>query len=165
MMTKKNCYIIDTCSLVDLNRHNPIDIFPTLWSKIDKLVQSDLLISHKEVFNEINQQDDQLVKWAKRNKKMFKEITERQSEIVAEILKKFPSLIDIDKQFVADPWIIALAKEMKEDPQRTLFDIKKLIVTEEGYKSKKVKIPLVCKSFDIDCINRVEMFREENWKF
>lgn len=164
-MSKKNYYIIDSSSLIELNRHNPLDVFPSLWKKIESLIDLGLLVSHREVFNEISKQDDQLSEWAKRNRKMFKEITTKQIKIVKEILNKYPSLIKIERQYDADPWIIALAKEMKEDPQMKLHQVKRLIVTEESLKGNKVKIPYVCKDFDIECINRIEMFREEGWKF
>ena len=45
------------------------------------------------------------------------------------------------------------------------FNIKRLIVTEESLRGNKIKIPFVCQNFGIACINRVEMFRQESWKF
>lgn len=165
-MEKKNFYIIDSCSLIDLNHHNPIDIFPSLWKKIEDLIKSNMMISHIQVFNEIAQQDDELAEWLKKYKKMFKEISSRQAELVIEILKKYPSFVKIDKQYDADPWLIALAKEVQENPQQNLlFNVKRLIVTEESLRGNKIKIPFVCKEFGIECINRVEMFRQEGWKF
>lgn len=70
-------YIIDSCSLIDLNRHNPIDLFPSLWNKIGGLIRSNFLISHKEVLNEISIKDDKLSKWLKNHKKMFIEVSPR----------------------------------------------------------------------------------------
>ena len=165
-MEKKNFYIIDSCSLIDLNRHNPIDVFPTLWKKIGELIDSDMMVSHIEVFNEITQQDDVLAEWLKKYKKMFKNVTSRQAELVNEILKRYPSFVKIDKPYDADSWLIALAREIQENPQQNLFfNIKRLIVTEESLRGNKIKIPLVCQEFGIECINRVEMFRQESWKF
>ena len=166
-MEKKNFYIIDSCSLVDLNRHNPIDIFPSLWNKLEGLIKSNMMISHIEVFNEITQQDDKLTEWLKKYKQViFKKVTLRQSEIVKDILKKYPSFIKKDSKYDADSWLIALAKEIQEDPQKNLvFNIKRLVVTEESLKGNKIKIPFICKQFGIDCINRIEMIRQENWKF
>jgi hypothetical protein len=165
-MEKKNFYIIDSCSLVDLNKHSPIDVFPGLWKRIGDLINSCMMISHIEVFNEITQQDDVLSEWAKKYKKMFKKINLRQSEIVKEILKEYPSFVKKDSKYDADPWLIALAKEIQENPQRNLlFNIKRLVVTEESLKGNKIKVPFVCKKFGIDCINRIEMIRQEGWKF
>ena len=85
-MDKKNFYIIDSCSLIDLNKHNPLDIFPSLWEKIETLIYSEAMISHIEVFNEINQQDDTLANWLRRHKNMFRNISQRQAEIVNDIV-------------------------------------------------------------------------------
>jgi len=63
-----NCYIIDTSSLVKLNRENPLDVYPSVWKKLETLVAAGRLIAPKEVFNEISQNDDQLSKWDKTTK-------------------------------------------------------------------------------------------------
>ena len=165
-MENKNFYIIDSCSLIDLNRHNPIDLFPSLWKKIEELIKSNMMVSHIQVFNEITQQDDKLTEWIKKYKSIFRNVTQRQAEIVWEILKKYPSFVKIDNQYDADSWLIALAKEIKEDPQQSLsFNIKRLIVTEESLRGNQIKIPFVCKEFGIDCINRIDMIRQEKWRF
>ncbi|RZN14978.1 MAG: DUF4411 family protein [Methanosarcinales archaeon] len=64
-----NCYIIDTSSLVQLNRNNPLDVFPTIWKKLEALIKENRLVAPKEVLLEISQNDDQLNKWAKNQKK------------------------------------------------------------------------------------------------
>ena len=89
-MDKKNFYIIDSCSLIDLNKHNPLDIFPSLWKKIESLIDSEAMISHIEVFNEITMQDNALTDWLKKHKDMFRSISQKQAEIVKDILKKYP---------------------------------------------------------------------------
>jgi len=68
-----NFYVIDSSSLIELNRRYPIDVFPTLWKNMDKLIEKGFLISHKEVLKEISVMDDSLKKWAKKQKKFFKE--------------------------------------------------------------------------------------------
>ncbi len=165
-MEKRNFYIIDSCSLIDLNRHNPIDIFPSLWKKIGELIKSEMMISHIEVFNEITQQDDNLAEWLKDYKQMFRNFSKKQSEIVKDILKKYPSFVKKESKYDADPWLVALAKEIQDNPQKNLFyNIKRLVVTEESMKGNKIKVPFVCKEFGIDCINRIEMIRHEGWSF
>ena len=49
---------------------------------------------------------------------MFKEPTIRQIELVQEILKDYPSLIDSERKFDADPWVIALAIEMSSNRKK-----------------------------------------------
>jgi protein associated with RNAse G/E len=126
-------------------------------------VNNDRLVSPKEVLNEINQNDDQLTKWAKKQKKMFKEPTEKQIQIVQEILRDYPSLIDIEKRFDADPWVIALAIELLS--QKTLFKIKRIVVSEEKLRGNQVKIPFICSQKSIESIDIVTLFRTEGWKF
>lgn len=125
-MAKKNFYIIDSCSLIDLNRHNPLDVFPSLWKRIKELIDANMLISHIEVLNEITQQDDTLTAWLKANKKMFRDFSQKQAKIVKQILAKYPSFVKKDSKYDADSWLIALAKEAQDDPQKTLFNIKRL---------------------------------------
>ena len=160
-----NCYIIDTSSLVKLNRNNPLDIFPTIWDKFETLIKENRLVAPKEVLLEISQNDDQLNRWAIRQRKMFKDPTRKQVEIVKKILLKFPSLIDVERTFDADPWVIALAVEMINNPQKTLFTIKRLIVTEEVKRGNQVRIPFVSEDFSIEAIDIITMFRTEGWRF
>ena len=167
-MTTINYYVIDSSSLIELNRRYPIDVFPTLWENVETLIEKGFLISHKEVLKEISIMDDSLKKWAKKQKKFFKELDERQMEIVREILRKYPSLAKSDNETAsADPFVIALAVEMGSEPQRTLFQTVKgrIIVTEEKLRGNRVRIPFVCKDYNIECINIIEMCRVEGWKF
>ena len=85
-----------------------------------------------------------------------------------EILKKYPSLAKADSELpAADPFIIALAIELEQSPQKTLIPSvkKRIIVTEERLRGKRVRIPLVCKDYGIECITIIEMCRIEGWKF
>ncbi|MBU1205146.1 MAG: DUF4411 family protein [Nanoarchaeota archaeon] len=165
-MSDRNYYVIDTSSLIDLNYRYPVDVFPGIWKNLEKLIANELLLSPKEVLKEIK--DESLKEWAKKQKKLFRELDELQVQIVQEILKKYPSLAKPDKDGPqADPFVIALAVSLEKDPQKTLIKTikKRIIVTEERLKGSKEKIPFVCKDYDIDCINVIELFRTEGWKF
>ena len=160
-----NYYIIDTSSLVKLNRDNPVDIFPSLWKNLSILVKNGRLIAPKEVLNEIKRQDDQLLIWAKKQKKMFKDPTKNQIEYVKEILKAYPAILDVENTYCADPWVIALSLEMIHKKQKTLISIKRIVVTEEKLRGNRVKIPLICKHHQIESIDIINMFRLEGWTF
>jgi len=165
-MSDRNYYVIDTSSLIDLNYRYPVDVFPGIWKNLEKLIANELLLSPKEVLKEIK--DESLKEWAKKQKKLFRELDELQVQIVQEILKKYSSLAKPDKDGPqADPFVIALAVSLEKDPQKTLIKTikKRIIVTEERLKGSKEKIPFVCKDYDIDCINVIELFRTEGWKF
>ena len=167
-MSKISYYVIDSCSLIELNIRYPIDVFPGLWKNVEELINKGFLISPKEVLKEISVKDDALKKWAVNQKNLFKELNENQIKIVKEILKKYPSLAKSDNEFpAADAFIIALAIEMQDDPQMTLVPTVKgrIIVTEEELRGNRVRIPLVSKYYNIDCIKIIEMCRAEGWKF
>jgi len=160
-----NHYIIDSCSLIELNRHNPIDVFPTLWKNMEGLINRDLLVAPKEVLNEIKEGDDKLAKWAKKQSKMFKEPTQEQIMIVKDLLKEFPSLVKEKNKYDADSWVIALAIELSTSKQKTLSPVKRIVVTEEKIRGNQIKIPYVCQKYEIESIDIIDMFRIEGWKF
>ena len=165
-MSGKSFYIIDSSSLIALNRLYPIDVFPTLWDNVHDLISKGLLISHKEVYKEICAGDDSLKKWAMDQKNLFKDIDEGQMRIVKEILKKYPSLAKSESEEInADPFVIALAVTLNNGPQKKLFTKGKLIVTEEKSRGNRIRIPFVCQDYKIDCIDILEMCRAEGWKF
>ena len=161
----RSVYIIDTSSLIELNKHNPMDIYQTPWKKMNGLVKSGRLYAPKEVFDEINRFDDVLAEWAKNNSEMFIDPTEEQIKIAQEILKKYPSLIKKGKRYAADPWVIALAIEMIRSPQTTLVEVKRIVVTEEKIRGNRVRIPYVCQEYTVKAIDILDMFRMEGWKF
>jgi len=159
------CYIIDTSSLIQLNKHNPMDVYPGVWQKMQGLVNSGRLLAPTEVLNEASKYDDSLFEWAKKQDKMFVEPTQKQIEIVRDILSKYPSLIRLDRQYAADPWVIALAIEMAQGPQQTLYAVKRIVVTEEKLRGNVIRIPFVCDKYNIEAIDILDMFRIEGWKF
>ena len=160
-----NIYIIDSSSLIELNKHSAMDVFVSVWKNISDLIDNDRLVAPKEVLNEIKDYDDVLANWAKNQKKLFKNPSARQIEIVQEILRDYPALIDVNVKHSADPWVIALAIELSSSSQKTLVKIKRIIVTEEKLRGDKVRIPFVCNQKSIEAIDIVEMFRTEGWKF
>ncbi|MEO0139477.1 MAG: DUF4411 family protein [candidate division WOR-3 bacterium] len=158
----KVIYIIDTCSIIDLKDIYPMDIFPSVWKKMGELYINGRLIAPEEVKKEIR--DEELKEWIKNKKKMFIPPSPYQVNKVKEILEKYPSLSKHKQPGGpnADPWLIALALELTDKPK--ILPNKYVIITEES-KDKPGKIPAVASSYNIDCINLVELFRKEGWKF
>jgi predicted nucleic acid-binding protein len=151
-------YCIDTCALIDLwRRHYPPDIFPGLWSDIEKLVNQGLLIAPKEVFNELKKVDDDLIDWAKNHQEMFIPLDEEQLQEVTNILARSQGLIDARKITEADPFLIALAKCKGWT-----------VITSEKPKTDPnapPKIPDVCRQHNVKCISVIEFFREQGWEY
>jgi len=164
----EDIYVIDASSLIRIKPEDyPQDIFVSLWSNMENLVKEGRLKSSILVFDELKRKDDNIYKWAKKNKNMlFIDITPQQTKIVKEILKTddFRALVDHRAQGgEADPFIIAIALEKDVQQTLTSFNKKKIVVTEEKLRGNKITIPYVCQHFGIECIKIFDMFRREGW--
>ena len=164
-MISNNYYIIDASSLIDLSKHNPIDIFPTVWKTLGNLSKQHYIMAPAEVKDEISKHDDALYSWCKKNENMFKKITVKQTEIVKNILMKYPSFVKDYGNCDADPWIVALDIE-QSDFSMTINGRKNIVViTEEKLDGNKIKIPYICNEYNIGYIKNVEFFRKEKMQF
>lgn len=163
-------YIFDTSSLRSLQHFYP-RVFKSIWDGLDGLVQSNELVSTREVFNELERQavSDEVIQWAKNNKNIFTTPNNKELLFVADIFKipHFHNLIGAQQRLkgtpVADPFVIACA-----------YGHKGTVVTEEGWehsaksltpKPNAAKIPNVCNHFKIPCVNLEEFMHQQNWKF
>ena len=148
---------MDTSALIDLKYLYPQDIFPTLWRELENKVKSGTVIAPKEVFNEIAKRDDELSRWTRRHKEMFKDLNDEQLGMVRKILAKHPGLVDIGKETPdADPFVVALAKAEGD-----------IVVTSEKPRNPggRPKIPDVCEDCGIRWMPLIEFFKEMGWKF
>ena len=161
----EDVYCIDSSSLMELSRQYPKSSFPTLWVKIDTLIEAGRLISPEEVLNEIKRGDDSLVEWAKKRRQMFIPLDSDQARIAGQILASSKDLIDpLGEAPQADPFLIALAKVRNDSTEKQLFDRKHVVVTQEG-RHKPNKIPQVATRFGVESIRLLDLFEKENWKF
>lgn len=146
-------YVFDSNIFINLERRQPIDIYPSLWNKISELMENGTIISSREVYDEIMIGDDALKKWVKDRKEYFLPSSVPVQQEVRTILMEHRGLVEGGrKKNSADPFVIALAK---------LKYCK--IVTEEirSNNNESPKIPNVCDHYDIKCINFVDFMREE----
>lgn len=108
MSDKLDYYVIDTSSLIELNRRYRVKVFPGVWKKMEELVNRGFLISPKEVLKELERGDDEVKEWARKQTKLFKDLNAEQLNIVKEILVKYPSLAKSETLGpVADPFVIS----------------------------------------------------------
>jgi hypothetical protein len=154
-------YVFDMNVFLTLGHYYP-SRFPSLWERIDTLVQDEKLFSVKEVKNEleVNCHFDHIEKWILKNRHIFKTPTEKEYKIVAEIFKNtnYQGLVkrqNILKGLpVADPFIIAFAKVHNAT-----------VVTQEKYKENGARVPTICKEINIKYINVEQFLEEENLQF
>jgi hypothetical protein len=156
-------YSIDTNIFLDWwVRRYPIDIFPTIQTKIEQLIDAEKWTAVARVADEINHVGTKELKlWAKANKNQFYPINTPLLEAANAISKTFPGLIDpFARHDEADRYVIALA-QMKGWA----------VVTHETPAHNKKNpprshyVPDVCSALHVPCIDFLELMRREKWAF
>jgi hypothetical protein len=145
-------FCVDSSGWLDgWTRNYPPDVFRTLWDRIEELVDGSEIIASEEVYVELAKKDDDLHDWIQARKSMLVPPDEAIQQRVAEILGKYPRLVDTLKgRSQADPFVIATAMEHAA-----------VVVTGEMMGTAgKPRIPFVCQAEGIRCITFLEMIRE-----
>jgi hypothetical protein len=154
-------FVFDTSGFVALRSYYR-GIFPSLWEKFDLMVEKERIISTREVRREIEDQDDELTKWAKGNESVFRMPTAEIAGFVSKIyqVRQFRTNIEQKKLLKggknADPFVIATAAVHTQQA---------VVVTMETLKPNAARIPNICRHFDILCLNLEEFMEWEEWVF
>lgn len=168
-MQKPPRFLIDSNVFVQAkNEYYAFDSFPGFWDCLIWLHQKGRILSIEKVKSELQRMDDDLKIWIKDRlpETFFAPI--QQAEVIghyatmqswAQDLGQFtPQAInDFQDTEQADAWIVAYAKTNDC-----------IVVTHEKYAQaakKTIKIPNVCKEFNVDYVNTFEMLRELGVKF
>lgn len=162
-------YCFDTNAFIAFNRVNSYGMLPdNLWTSLDDLFTAGRIISHTMVFSEIcpkTTKPDFLAQWLKSKEQYFFQVTERQTQLVEQILVKFPKLIDPARENdEADPWLVSLAIEKRESSELIKTYSNLTIVSDENPRSSN-KIPAVCEEFKVPHMNLKGFFIDNGWKF
>jgi AhpD family alkylhydroperoxidase len=156
-------YSVDTNVFIDWwERRYPPDVFPSVQKAMERLSQGGLLFAPERVHEEIDASGSKGLKaWAKQNKSIFLPHDQQLQAEAQSIQFAYPDLIDNNSPHdEADRWVIAVAKikgcpvvthetaaRAKKKPERSLF------------------IPDVCKAMNIQCIELLELMRQQKWTF
>ena len=163
-------FLLDTNVFIQSqNVDYPFDFCPGYWDLLEKGFKEGLLISHEKVLPELTKKEDQVKKWANAlnefNNSFFAEITSEEFDIYNQLCswaknndhytnKAKGVFCDNTK---ADIWLCS--KGMAQNIE---------VVTQEVACSNRItsiKIPDVCKVFNIECCNKYEMLRKLNARF
>lgn len=151
-------FSLDTSGILDLwVRHYPPDVFPTVWSDMDASANNGQIFVIEEVVEELKRKDDEVHKWVRQRQAMIVPIDVEVQRHLMEIMSKYSRLVDTKKnRSGCDPWVIALARA------RGLT-----VVTGERATGnlKKPKIPDVCKDLGVPCVEVVDFFRMQGWRW
>lgn len=151
-------FIIDTSSLIDLEKYYPYNIFPSLWDFLFEMFDEGRLFSVNEAYDELK--DSQEV-W-KDYKNYFRDLTDEETEYLSEImtLDKFEPFRRRGFKKTnggpwADPYLVACG----------IVDDEVTVVSQESSrKHPHSVIPYVCGEYNVPCIKFLEFLRENNFK-
>ena len=148
-------YCIDTSSLIAAwsERYPPAN-FPTFWQLFENLVEEGRALCPEDVRREIRKKTDGLARWLDDHRSLVHELDEDVMEEASRILAEFPWLTkNLPGRNAADPFVIALAKVRGAT-----------VVTQEAPGTpRKPRIPLVCRSYGIGCLDLLGLIQEESW--
>ena len=149
-----NLYCVDTSGILDGFRSYPLVNMPSLWKRVDGLIDGGQLFATIEVLHELRQKADDAAAWASARPVMFVPLDEAIQLEVRNILQRFPRLMmQMKKRNAADPWVIALAALRGAT----------VVTGEFGGTDQRPKIPYVCDQLGIGCLTFVAMIQEEKW--
>jgi hypothetical protein len=154
-------YVFNTTLLWAFGRYYPAQ-FPTIWKRVDHLVDEDVFRSVREVKREIehNCAFEHIAQWVKAKHKIFKIPNDAESEFVADLFRndQFRALVRRQKMLkglpVADPFVIAAAKVHNG-----------CVITDESLKRGGARIPTICRELGIECINVEEFLHREDLEY
>lgn len=154
-------YVFDSGPFIDMRTYYP-ETFPSFWENISDCASNGIIISTREVRNELNRRvhEDYLEEWVKENGHIFKTPSIQETNFVREIFRIEHYQQSVKKNHillgfpVADPWVIALAKCNDAT-----------VVTSESFKKNSASIPTICHRFDIPCTSLLGFMKALNWKY
>ncbi len=154
-------HLIDANCFIDArNRYYGFDICPGYWDWLKQQNSAGRIFSVDQIYKEIIGGPDDLAQWGKQVKSNFF-LTQNGASIDA--YKKI--VVWVNANYVqaeqsiflagADPFLIAYA---------LAHNFTVVTLERGGQGAKKVKIPDVCRQFNVECIDPFEMMRRENAK-
>src|SRR6266571_4562599 len=143
-------------------RFYPLDVFVTMNTSIEQLIDKGEFIAVELVKEEINAVGTPDPKsWAANHKNLLEPLTPNIQLEAAAIEAKYPELTDPKSPYQsADAYVIAFARLRGGDvvSQETS-------VNEKHKPAKNYYIPDVCRDLGVPCINLLGLMRREKWTF
>ncbi len=167
-------YLLDTNIFLQAYKvYYPMDVVVSFWETLKKLAQEEKIFSINYVKSEIDRYEDELQKWCETElpDNFFLDVDaeiytdQTYQEVINWAVSKLNNpylqraIDEFSSSTIADAFLVAFALSDRDN---------RVIVTEEKPRSNsksKIKIPDVCKAFEIKYLNTIDMFRELKVKF
>jgi hypothetical protein len=144
-------YCLDTSFFINgWRKHWRIDVFPTLWDRLDSIVDGKRVFSCRAVSREIQRQMDDLHEWTKNRPHIFQQPTEDHTLQMSQVMAQMHMLAAKGRSLnEADPWVIAHAHLAGA-----------CVVTDETYQArgptKPPALPVACEFFEIKWLSPLD---------
>ncbi|MDP3063556.1 MAG: DUF4411 family protein [Chloroflexota bacterium] len=155
-------YWLDAMVFISPNQQGyySFDLAPTFWQLLEQKAKDGILASTRKVCDELTRRRDSLSVWvdARKSSSLFVDPDQQVQEAYKKVADYVVSNYKYHRaeEFLggADPWLIAHA----------MIDKAKVVTHEmpNSLAAQEVKIPNVCKAFNVVPITLFEMFRELN---
>lgn len=163
-------YVLDANVFIGAHRgYYAFDIVPSFWNTLVNLAGSSKICSidkiQQEIINPQDKEPDELHQWTSENFRTYFESTD-----AFDVLQNYGEIqrwANNEPQFTeaakdefarnADAWLIAYAKAKGHT-----------LVTHEVYNAdmrRRILIPVVCKKFEVECINTFKMLKDLQVQF
>ncbi|NQT39748.1 MAG: DUF4411 family protein [Planctomycetes bacterium] len=143
-------YSLDTSAILEAwHRRYPIDVFPSIWAKLDEWAAAERILISEEVLHELKRKEDDAYRWVHERKSLLVVPTDETIiQAGASIVTQFQHLVKEGKgRHAADPWMIAVAR------------LHQAVVVSEESRGKGPKIPHVCDELEIQHTNLLGFVR------
>ena len=158
-------YLLDANTYIQAkNLYYDMEFCPAYWDWLDLQYNQGVIASVGMIGRELKAGDDALAQWVATRAHHFVDDTDSATQAhYVNIVQKVASSGHYNPanrdQFLAkaDPWLIAKA-----------MAIGAIVVTQEGFvdpSSRKVKVPNICREFNVPCINTYTLLREVQARF
>ncbi|KAF0805771.1 hypothetical protein A6D6_02032 [Alcanivorax xiamenensis] len=158
-------YLLDANTYIQAkNLHYQMSFCPAYWHWLDEQFEAGQLASISSVYHELTVQNDELTEWVKMRKAHFLPVSsENIQDQFGSVAEYVSGLEDKKAEHIADflgnadPWLVATACASGAT-----------VVTHEAPvpdNSSKVKIPNVCRAFDVPYITTYELLNTLDAQF
>ncbi|MGE4046274.1 MAG: PIN domain-containing protein [Acetobacteraceae bacterium] len=154
-------YVFDTSPFSTLFKNYYRRTFRSLWERFDELVEDGRIVSTREVLRELEDGPvESAAVWASQHSGLFAMPGAAEGAFVGRIYRVTHFQQNIEQRKVlrggrcADPFVIARAAVET-----------RAVVTVEEFKPNAVKIPNICRHFDIQCLSLEDFMEAEGWEF
>ena len=143
------------------NRYYPFERVPKFWAFLSQHIEEGTMCSPSFVYDELVVYKDDLAKWIKTRKtKGLRVATDghiqgEYRKIADHVATNYTQPKSEEFLTGADPWVIACA-----------LHVGGTVVTQESTsRTRKVRIPTICKEFNVPCVDTFQMLHYLNAKF